>query len=83
MFWSLEKRYLFQGYQVVFPIHLMSSAISVSFLFGNVSKEKIFISFLLGYLTVYPLTTVQKRLMVQGKHHTMLPRRYLGIKHGL
>jgi hypothetical protein len=70
---TLRLRGLYQGLRVVVPKH--SLAFFFTSTFGPSLTAQIL--FLLTEVLVYPLDTVQRRLEVQGKEHSMLPRRYL------
>lgn len=79
---KMSFREAFQGWSLVMPMNfgLSISAILAS---SGASVENQLVCALLGYSVCYPLNTVQRRLEAQSSDHTMLPRRYKGVRYAL
>lgn len=72
-------RELYQGWQCAFPLKFGTTFGAILLTYGN-TIDYIVLSNLLAYTLFYPLLTVQRRLECQSTNHTMLPRRYLGVR---
>lgn len=73
---------MYQGWSCVFPMHFLSSVFALS-LVSDASYDAQVAGGMIGYSLVYPLSTVQRRLEVQSSDHSMLPRRYIGVRYAL